>query len=213
MKARSSSGRTRASRDMELPLHLQFPVSDIALLAAAYRLDDKEHAALAAGARIRAGACSRDNLAPILTWKVSDRGRSRPLRNSDEEVADALRTALLASTPRAAVAVLIGLSGVAVPIASAILAAIKPEQYGVLDNRGLRALGCGPLEIGPRQSMPLDLYLNYLQYCRRMASDCQVSLHTLERAFWQWANSCDRLSGNTLFPRRSAHSTAPSHQI
>jgi hypothetical protein len=106
---------------------LQFSPSEIPGLAAGYRIDVKEQAAFAAGARIRNGGCTRENLAPILTWKVSDRGRSRQQRNSDEEVADALRTALLATTPRVAVSVLTGLSGVAVPVASAIPAVIRPD--------------------------------------------------------------------------------------
>ncbi|KQP40048.1 hypothetical protein ASF49_21320 [Methylobacterium sp. Leaf104] len=173
------------------PLHLPFPPSEIARLASGYRLDAKERAACAAGARIRNGACTRENLAPILTWKVSDRGRSRPQRNSDEEVADALRIALLAATPRVAVSVLTGLSGVAVPVASAILAAIRPEHYTVIDPRGLKALGCGPLQIGAKASLPLDLYLHYLGFCRDIALRCGVTLQILERALWEWARLSD----------------------
>lgn len=191
----------RMTRDTPLSFRLQFPQSDIGRLSAAYSLCDKEYAALAAGMRIRAGEYSRSNLAPIFTWKVSDRGRSRPLRNSDEEVADALQTSLMASTPRAAVAVLIGLSGVAVPVASAILATIKPEQYSVLDTRSLQALGCGPAEIGARQSIPIEMYLRYLSYCRCLAADCQVRLQDFDRACRQWATThagCHRKKG--LFP-------------
>lgn len=191
MTVRCAAGRGRAARDAALPLVLQFPASEIPRLAAAYRLDARERAAFAAGARIRDGDFSRDNLAPILTWKVNDRGRSRPLRNSDAEVADALRTALLAATPRAAVAVLVGLSGVAVPVASAILAAVRPEHYSVLDHRGLGALGCGPRDIGARASMPLDLYLAYLGFCRDLAAACRLPLHDLDRAFWQWSKALD----------------------
>jgi hypothetical protein len=187
-------------REGPLPLRLPFPTAEIPALASGYRLDAKEQAAFAAGARIRNGACTRENLAPILTWKVSDRGRSRPQRNSDEEVADALRTALLAATPRVAVSVLTGLSGVAVPVASAILAAIRPEHYTVIDPRGLKALGCGPLAIGAKPSLPLDLYLHYLAFCRDLARRCGVTLRTLERALWEWARLSDDAWMN---PRRS----------
>lgn len=198
--ARGASGRSRAARDAALSLDLQFPASEIPRLAGAYRLDARERAAFAAGALIRAGDFSRDQLAPILTWKVNDRGRSRPSRNSDEEVADALRTALLATTPRAAVAVLVGLSGVAVPVASAILATIRPEHYSVLDPRGFRALGCGPLDIGARASMPLDLYLAYLGYCRDLACANRVPLHDLDRAFWQWSKARDEAATGLFVP-------------
>src|SRR4051812_2671216 len=62
-------------RNAPLPLRLQCTPCEIPRLAAAYRPDDREDAAFAAGTRIRNGAYTRANLAPILTWKVSDRGR------------------------------------------------------------------------------------------------------------------------------------------
>ena len=192
LRATRAFGPSRPERDAALPLRLQFSPSDIPRLAAGYRIDAKERAAFAAGARIRSGACTRENLAPILTWKVSDRGRTRQLRNSDEEVADALRTALLATTPRVAVSVLTGLSGVAVPVASAILAVIRPDRYSVIDPRGLKALGCGPLEIGAKASLPLDLYLHYLAFCRELSRNCGVSLQDLDRALWEWAMAVDQ---------------------
>ncbi|WP_156647987.1 hypothetical protein [Methylobacterium sp. Leaf88] len=195
LRATRAVGRSRPERDAARPLRLQFSPLEIPRLAAAYRIDAKERAALAAGARIRHGACTRENLAPILTWKVSDRGRSRQQRNSDEEVADALRTALLATTPRVAVSVLTGLSGVAVPVASAILAAIRPDHYAVIDPRGLKALGCGPLEIGAKASLPLDLYLRYLAFCRDLSGSFGVTLQDLDRALWEWAMAADLRPG------------------
>ncbi|WP_103712399.1 hypothetical protein [Methylobacterium sp. V23] len=186
---------SRLARDAAFPLRLQFSPSEIPGLAAGYRIDVKEQAAFAAGTRIRNGGCTRENLAPILTWKVSDRGRSRQQRNSDEEVADALRTALLATTPRVAVSVLTGLSGVAVPVASAILAVIRPDQYAVIDPRGLKALGWGPLEIGAKASLPLDLYLHYLAFCRDLSRSCGITLQDLDRALWEWTKVADLRPG------------------
>jgi len=71
----------------------------------------------------------REHLSEIFEWKTKGRGRSRLSRNSDQEIADALSLAVTARTERAAVAVLVGLQGVLVPVASAILTAIDPDRY------------------------------------------------------------------------------------
>lgn len=119
---------------------LQFSPSEIKSLSSNYKLDQEEHAAFDAGARILSGDFNRKNLDPIFRWKVRDRGKSRPLLNTDEELSDALQLAVLAKTPRAAISVLTGLSGVAVPVASAIMTAIKPEYYTIIDFRALEVL-------------------------------------------------------------------------
>src|SRR5271170_4344977 len=101
----------------------------------------EDEKALAAGTRIRGGDFSRDNLQVIFRWKTKGRGVSRLARNTDDEIADALKLALIAKTERSAIAVLKGLNGVDVPVASAILTAINPTKYTVIDFRALEALG------------------------------------------------------------------------
>jgi hypothetical protein len=54
---------------------------------------------------------------------------------------DALRLAVEAKTDRAAIAVLCGLVGVDVTVASAILTAINPDRYAIIDFRALKSLG------------------------------------------------------------------------
>jgi hypothetical protein len=81
------------------------------------------------------------NLEAIFRWKTGGRGISRLRRNSDLEIRDALRLAVSAQTERAAVSVLCGLCGVEIPVASAILTAIDPERYTIIDFRALEALG------------------------------------------------------------------------
>jgi hypothetical protein len=61
---------------------LRFPARLIPRLAAANEDDDRE--AFAAGRR------SRDDFAVIVEWKTRGRSRSRPARNRDAEIADAL---------------------------------------------------------------------------------------------------------------------------
>jgi hypothetical protein len=133
---------------------------------------------LEAGNHIREGEYTRENLEK---WKTGGRGRSRLTKNSDVEIADTLRLATLAETERAAVAVLTGLNGVHVPVASAILAAIDPERFTVIDFRALEALGV------TEANTTIDYYLEYLDACRRLARENKVPLRMLDRALWQWS--------------------------
>jgi hypothetical protein len=77
--------------------------------------------------------------------------------------------------------VLLGLRGVAVPVASAILTAIKPSRYAVIDFRALESLGCKSLD------RTIDFYLRYLRFCRSLGEQQNVDLRTLDRALWQWS--------------------------
>lgn len=159
---------------------LQFESSQIDALASKYAYADDSDA-LQAGRRIRMGEFSRENLLAIYKWKTNGRGISRIRWNSDEEIVDALRLAVNAKTERAAISVLVGLCGVEVPVASAILTAIDPQRYTIIDFRALAALG------QTNKNRSVDYYLSYLSTCRRMAQEHSVTLRTLDRALWQWS--------------------------
>jgi hypothetical protein len=169
--ARRSTARFRL-----LPKPADFP-----RLIEAYR-PAQDDAALAAGRRIRAREYTRKNLTEVFEWKTGGRGRSRLLNNTEEEIADALSLAANAKTERAAVAVLTGLNGVQVPVASAILTAIDPERYTVIDFRALEALDSK----SPDRSV--NFYLDYLDTCRQLAAKHGVTLRDLDRALWQWSD-------------------------
>jgi hypothetical protein len=109
-------------------------------LALAHVEDDEERRAFAAGRRIAAGSRARTHFMAIFEWKTRGRGRSRPARNTDAEIRDALDLAMAARTERAAIAVLTGLAGVDVPVASAVMTAIDPARYTILDFRALWSL-------------------------------------------------------------------------
>jgi hypothetical protein len=159
---------------------LQFEPAEIPVLLKLYKpnLDDP---ALAAGSRICKGECTRNNLSKIFKWKTKGRGRSRLLLNSDEEIADALHLAVSAKTERAALAVLLGLQGVDTPVASAILTAIDPERYTVIDFRALESLGSNS------KNRSINFYLCYLDFCRNLAKIHQIKLRDLDRALWHWS--------------------------
>ncbi|WP_342167098.1 hypothetical protein [Methylobacterium sp. SD21] len=159
---------------------LQFPLEQIEHWASRYAYrDDAE--AMVAGQFIAGGEHTRAHLLTIHRWKTKGRGRSRIACNSDAEIADALALAIAARTDRAAAAVLCGLVGVQFPVASAILTTIDPERYTIIDFRALEALGAS------KSYVDMQLFLEYLNYCRGLAADRGVSLRTLDRALWQWS--------------------------
>jgi hypothetical protein len=93
-----------------------------------------------------------------------------------------LAVAVDAQQERTALAVLVGLKGVLVPVASAILTTIAPDRYTVLDFRALESLGCAS------QDRSIDFYLGYLEACRGLASRHDMSLRNFDRALWQWSS-------------------------
>ena len=159
---------------------MQFDPSEIEEYADRYAFEEDSEA-LEAGGQIREGHYSRENLEAIFEWKTGGRGRSRLANNSDDEIVDALHLAATAYSDRAAVAVLVGLRGVQAPVASAILTAIDPERFTIIDFRALEALGVS------NANVTIDFYLEYLAACRALAHQHHVKLRTIDRALWQWS--------------------------
>lgn len=152
-------------------------------LAARFRQNEQdmvnERAAFAAGDQIACGAWTLDALKPIVRWKSQ---RALPLvrENDPYDIEDALRTMCSGATDRAKTAVLTGLRGVLVPMASAILTAVNRQRFTVIDRYVLGSL------LGWRAEPTIGLYADYLDFCRREARALGVSLRTLDRALWQW---------------------------
>ena len=126
---------------------LQPPETELQQLAEEYweKSGEKEHelekAAFDAGEAIRKGDYTLANLEAIVRWK-SERAVHYLIGNSSEKIRRVLSVAASPeSSTEAAVNALLELHGVDLPVASAILAAIYPERYTVLDFRALEALG------------------------------------------------------------------------
>lgn len=170
------------------PFRLLADPAELPSLAERYAFSE-DSKALDAGTRIRNGERSRENLSDIFEWKTRGRGRSRLKKNTDHDIADALALALVATTDRAAVAVLTGLNGVQIPVASAVLTAIFPERFTIIDFRALRALSITGAHI------TIDFYLSYLQECRRLSHLHNMTLRNFDRALWQWSSEQPKTGG------------------
>jgi hypothetical protein len=168
------------SKSSGYPFVLQFDPQEIDRLAERYNYPS-DAPVLDGGRRIRSGNFKRADVEAIFDWKTKGRGRSRLKKNSDEEIKDALSLAIQAKTARAAISVLSGLRGIDVPVASAILTAIDPERFTVIDFRALEALGCDS------KNRSVDFYLEYLEACCLLSRRHHVGLRKLDRALWQWS--------------------------
>ena len=159
---------------------LQFDPSEIDALAERYD-PAQDDDALNAGSRIASGDYSQDNPKIVVNWK-SPRRAALIDDNKNGDIAVALQFVAATTSPEAmAVAVLTALHGVGIPMASAILTAIDPARYTILDFRALQSLG---LENWPDS---IGFYVGYLEACRQLAAKHGRSLRTLDRAMWQWS--------------------------
>lgn len=138
----------------------------------------RERVAFDSGTKIAAGHAEPENLGAIIDWKSSRPKRRIMTGNTADEIAEALRVAVSAKQVRTAVGVLCGLNGVDVAMASAILTAIDPEMYTVIDWRALNALGV------KKSWLTVDDYLQYLGFCKAKAGELGIRLRYLDQALW-----------------------------
>ena len=170
------------------------PKSKLQDLAVGFGKEDSEEKAFEAGRAIANGSRSLENLLDIVRWK-SARSEWHIRKNTSSQITNALDAAATVASSNSdenlveALNALQKLKGVGIPVASAILTAINPERYTIIDFRALEALDY------PRQDE--NFYIAYLNYCRDLAAQNVVSAQTelpaptplraLDRALWQWS--------------------------
>jgi hypothetical protein len=150
-----------------------------------------EAAAYEAGEAIRKGEYTLANIEIIVRWK-SERMVHYLIGNSSEAIRSALAVAALPdASAEKAVNALVALRGVDIGIASAILSAIYPERYAVLDYRSLEALGHARHDV--RFYTEYNATLTHLAECAivrpQSGLPAPTPLHALERALWEWSRT------------------------
>jgi hypothetical protein len=160
---------------------LQFPAGEIEALASRFGYADDDRL-LAAGAAARArGHYTREEFIVVCAWKTA-RSRSKVATNTEGAVVKATRQALGAADEATRMSALLELVGVGVPTASTLLYVAFPEDYPILDVRALESLG-----VKPRSQYPVSFWLQYLTACRQLASSCDVTIRTLDKALWRYS--------------------------
>jgi len=170
---------------------LQFDISEIPALAERYEKAignlDEQAFKHAANIVARKGAHTKETLVDLLEvmrWK-SQRALNLLHNNTEDEIFEALDIALDTEHERTAIAVLCGLEGFGVPMASAVLTALHssfdPDRFTIIDWRALEALGCKD------ETITLPLYLDYLDFIFDLKERTGHSLRVIDRALWQWS--------------------------
>lgn len=132
----------------------------------------------------------KPELIQVGEWKARGRIRGRLAQNSDADVRDITKTALIAPEEQQC-RILGRLHGVADPMASALLMIWDPEHHTVLDFRAFAALerlqrrGLLQEEV-PEREGSYPPYPAYVQCCRAIAQRLGVNLRDLDRALWKW---------------------------
>lgn len=140
-----------------------------------------DSAARAAGARAaRDGRYSREDFLTVVRWK-SARTISLAERNAAADVEQATRAAFEATDEISRVLPLVGLDGVGIPVASALLHFAFPEIYPILDFRALHSLG----DSRRRTQYSPAFWVRYVERCQHLAARAGVSIRDLDKALWQ----------------------------
>jgi hypothetical protein len=149
---------------------------------------------MARGVRARRrGWLTRGEFIAMCRWK-SPRATPHCGKNSAGRIRAATERALAARSERRRMEHLTALSGVSVPVASAILTLLDPRRYGVLDIRvwqllfALRSVGVNARGRG----FTVDQWLGYLRELRRHARACGVTPRALE-----WTLFCHHRAAQT----------------
>ena len=158
---------------------LQFPPELVPALASRFPDVDESAVQVAGRAAQQRGHYTRAELILVCAWKTA-RSRPKVASNTAAAIRNATHTALNEADEAARMNALISLEGVGVPTGSTLLHFADPEAYPILDVRALQSLGALP-----RSVYPVGFWLDYLDYCRRLAGELGVSLRTLDKALWQ----------------------------
>jgi len=125
---------------------------------------------------------TRRELVWLGEWKTP---RIRPLiaRNTAGGVRGLTAAAFMTKDEARRLRLLLGLSGVGVPVASVVLHFAAPARYPVYDVRVLTALR----RLGGRRRFPPTPagWLGYVECLRALARRHRVSLRTLDKALWR----------------------------
>ena len=171
---------------MAATFRLQFPLGDIATLAARYDFDQDDEVAASGASACERGYYTKSELVRICEWKTM-RSRSRVARNTAGFVEGITRVSFATEDESERMAALCALHGVNLPTASVLLHFAFPDRYPIIDWRALESLG------QPRQpTYTIEYWRAYLDVCRKLAAQAEVTMRVLDKALWQYSREHGR---------------------
>jgi hypothetical protein len=133
-----------------------------------------------------AGYLTKPDFLTICKWKTP-RTQSRCALNTKEFIMAVSTIALSTSDERLRIEIWTLLNGVNWPTASTLLFWLHNEEYPILDFRALWSLG-----YAKPPTYNFSFWSDYVDFCRKLARRCEVSVRTLDRALWQYSNEKQR---------------------
>lgn len=134
------------------------------------------------------GYFTRSEFLTMCKWKEPrERRRQNWASNTENEVQILSATAFGAPDEARRILHLCRLRGVGIPVASAFLALIDPERYGVIDIRVWQLLALyNEVDYDPDgRTLQVLHWLDYLDKIRLWADELKVSVRTIERTLFQ----------------------------
>ena len=161
---------------------LRFRTNQIKKIASRYEysISEDELRALRSVVQKR-GHITKDELQKMAYWKAP-RSSGHIKSNSEEYVQEITGAALGAIQERSRIEILTLLDGVSWPTASVILHFCHQDPYPIIDFRAMWSVGLDvPLRYG------FGIWWCYAEFCRKIASESDIDMRTLDRALWQYS--------------------------
>ncbi len=122
----------------------------------------------------------KEQLRKIAQWK-SRRSSHHIEKNDDSYIREITTFSFTTNNERAKIEVLMCLNGVGWPSASTILHFFHNAPYPLLDFRALWSIGIESYKYS------FSFWEKYVDFCRNIANENEVSMRTLDRALWQYS--------------------------
>jgi hypothetical protein len=161
---------------------LQFALSEVEALASRFSADGDERVTAAGAAARERGHYTKPELVLLCEWKTP-RSRPRVALNTDGFVKGITGAAFATEDETERMAALCALRGVNAPTASVLLHFAFPDRYPIIDRRALESLGQTE-----QAAYPITYWLEYVEACRGLAKQADVSMRVLDKALWQFSS-------------------------
>ena len=170
-------------------MQLRFDPSEIQPLADSYvsRLNERDRRLTAnvvdsvVPRYVAAGFLTKSDFLTICEWKTS-RTKSRCASNDAKFIREISSLSLTTSCEQLRIQVWTLLHGVNWPTASVFLHFSMPDRYPILDFRAIWSLE----SVVPKQ-YNFDYWNRYVECCRTIANENDVSMRTLDQSLWEYS--------------------------
>ncbi len=123
---------------------------------------------------------TRGDFLKVCNWK-SPRPRRHFEKNDADMIKEVSQIALTTKSDRLRAEIWRTLHGVSWPMASVFLHWFHHDRYPRIDFRALWSLS------HESTNYNFDLWLEYTEFCRKLADKSKVDMRTLDRALWQYS--------------------------